>query len=280
MDSDRMEGKLIVEYSFYIMKPSGPGDPLLLVPSHQFGQFLKFTNEEIDQKLAIPRGGARENFFLDFGDFGTPVPRFLGRVQGKEAYEGLSNKWHRFPKDDLKGLPTMAVEFFKDTLDKAYSSFKASKKNPEAAKQKRVERQKNFGRVTKRVQKYLGLRVRATHPTQPSKTPLFLLTLRILTIILGYPMGSWNIDKPAPYILDSTVRFVCVDVEAYERDANVITEIGLAVLDSEDIMDMPTGKDGENWFSEIKAFHLRISEYSSLVNSEFVRGCPDSFNFG
>ncbi len=86
--------------------------------------------------------------------------------------------------------------------------------------------------------------------------------------------------KPAPFIRDSSVRFVCIDVEAYEKNTNIVTEIGLAILDTEHIMDIPPGDDGKSWFPEIKTFHFRIAEYSYMVNSEYVRGCPNSFNFG
>jgi hypothetical protein len=73
---------------------------------------------------------------------------------------------------------------------------------------------------------------------------------------------------------------VCVDGEAYERDNNIVTEIGLAILDTEDIEDMPPGENGKNWFALIEAHHLRISEVRHLYNREFVHSCPDSFNFG
>lgn len=73
---------------------------------------------------------------------------------------------------------------------------------------------------------------------------------------------------------------MCVDVEAYERDHGKVTEVGIATLDTRDLMQVTPGKDGEAWRPLIKARHFRVQEYSHLVNHEFVQGCPGSFFFG
>ncbi|RYP63466.1 hypothetical protein DL771_009259 [Monosporascus sp. 5C6A] len=251
---------------FCLLDPNGSKNasrgPLLLVPSVQFEQFLSLASAYTGRNLSIPGGQAREKFFLTFGDWNTPLPRFLGRANSEEDFQGLSFKVYTFPKDNYENLTAAALQSFKDMMDRVYNSYKApkSKKNPETVKRKRIERQKNLGRVTKRVQRYLGLRPRAAYASH-------------------LPSG-WNTDKPAPFIKDSSVRFVCVDVEAYEMNAELVTEVGLAVLDTDHIMDMAPGKDGENWFSEIETFHFRIKEYSSMINSQFVQGCPDSSAFG
>ncbi|RYP47780.1 hypothetical protein DL768_006189 [Monosporascus sp. mg162] len=232
---------------FYLLDPNGSKntsrDPLLLVPSVQFEQFLNFASANTGRSLSIP--GGRANSEEDFGD--------------------LSFRIYTFPKDDYENLTAAALQFFKEMMDRAYYSFKIpkGKMSPEAAKLKRIESQKNLGRVTKRVQRYLGLRPRAAYASQ-----------------LGSAASGWNPGKPAPFIKDSSVRFVCVDVEAYEWNADLVTEVGLAVLDTDDIMDVAPGEDGENWLSEIETFHFRTKEYYYLVNSQFVKGCPDSFAFG
>ncbi|CAJ2510002.1 Uu.00g059020.m01.CDS01 [Anthostomella pinea] len=138
-----------------------------------------------------------------------------------------------------------------------------SKKNPEIARAKRMQRQKDLGRMLKRAQKYLGLRPRAAYSSGPLDSS-----------------APWEVSMPVPFKTKASVRFVCVDVEAYERNTNVVTEIGFAILDTEDTMDVPPGENGENWFPLIKAHHLRIDEYSYMVNHDFVKGCPGSFNFG
>jgi hypothetical protein len=86
--------------------------------------------------------------------------------------------------------------------------------------------------------------------------------------------------KPVPFKPRESVRFVCIDVEAYERDTTLVTEVGLAVLDTEDIIDIPPGDRGKDWFPLVQAYHFRIEERCQMVNSEFVSGCPEAFDFG
>jgi hypothetical protein len=96
------------------------------------------------------------------------------------------------------------------------------------------------------------------------------------------PTAPDSIDHslPAPFAFDSSVVFVCVDVESYERAHNKITEVGVATLDTRDLAGVAPGPDGANWRSKIRARHFRITDHRHLVNSEFVSGCPDRFDFG
>ncbi|KAI1074340.1 hypothetical protein F5B20DRAFT_586356 [Whalleya microplaca] len=251
---------------FYLLDP-GPKsrDPLLLVPSVQFEQYLDMASSELRIKLSIPRGKAREKFFVQFGDDNTPLPRFLGSVSNIDSFESLKLQISNLPKDNLTRLTSSALHNYRDKIDKVYDSFKSakSKRDAEAARLKRVERQKGYSRMVKRVQRYLGLRGRR-HYRSTSNIP---------------PAG-WNVDMEVPFATNGSVRFVCVDIEAWERQPNVITEVGLAVLDTYETMDVPPGKDGRNWFQLVESYHFRIKEYSHMVNHEFVQGCPNSFDFG
>jgi hypothetical protein len=83
-----------------------------------------------------------------------------------------------------------------------------------------------------------------------------------------------------PFAFDQSVVFICVDVESHERAHHKITEIGLATLDTRDLVGVAPGKDGEEWRKQIKARHFRINEHRHLVNHEFVQGHPDGFGFG
>lgn len=71
-----------------------------------------------------------------------------------------------------------------------------------------------------------------------------------------------------------------IQVEAYERDKKLITEIGISTLDTDDLKTLVPGKGGINWLSAIRARHFRINEYKHLQNFEFVAGCADKFEFG
>jgi len=92
------------------------------------------------------------------------------------------------------------------------------------------------------------------------------------------------------------VFFVCIDCEAFEHDQTKITEIGIlsplqasliqtnsvgiSVLDSRSIKAVDPGNDGKPWFDLMKHVHLRPIEYKKYVNRNFIKGCPDAFNFG
>ncbi|KAF9774796.1 hypothetical protein IL306_007170 [Fusarium sp. DS 682] len=74
--------------------------------------------------------------------------------------------------------------------------------------------------------------------------------------------------------------FICVDVEAIERKPNPVSEIGIAILDTRDIKGVDPKSVGCGWWPLIKTHHLRVYEYAGLRNHQFVRGCPDAFDFG
>ena len=92
------------------------------------------------------------------------------------------------------------------------------------------------------------------------------------------------------------VFFVCIDCEAFEHDQTKITEIGIylcpqihrikanytgiSILDSRLIKGVDPGNDGQPWFDLMKHLHLRPIEYKKYVNKNFIKGCPDAFNFG
>lgn len=146
-------------------------DPLLLVPTTQFKAFLDYANSQLGTELEIPRGEASDKFCLLFGEFNTPLPRFLGRPLDNEALEGLKLKKDFLPEDDLTCLGAVALRYYKERMDKIYNSYKYHKKNPEIARRKRIERQKSCSRMVKRAQRYLGLREVSRYPPNTSGFP-------------------------------------------------------------------------------------------------------------
>lgn len=73
---------------------------------------------------------------------------------------------------------------------------------------------------------------------------------------------------------------ICCDVETYEKNPGLVTELGFAILDTKKLIDVAPGAGAQNWFGLIQGRHIRIKEYSYITNREFVHGCPDSFIFG
>ncbi|KAI0603072.1 hypothetical protein F4775DRAFT_12004 [Biscogniauxia sp. FL1348] len=252
---------------FVLRDPRRKNDLLLLVPSYQFQKFLHFTNTSLDGNLAIPRSEARDDYFLTFGEWGLPVPRFLGRVESCDGFKDLETRAKTLETDDLSGLSLPRVQLYNNKMDHIYDSFKSQGDRDRVveARNRRGEKLKGNSRMVKRVQRYLGLRKPQLVDPFSSTDPLHL---------------SWNVNKPSPYKPTGAVRFVCIDVEAMERNTNIVTEIGLAILDTSRIENTAPGERGENWFSKIEAHHFRIEEYSHHVNKRFVKGCPDAFHFG
>lgn len=80
-----------------------------------------------------------------------------------------------------------------------------------------------------------------------------------------------------PHAFDQGVVFVCVDIEAYEKDHRKITEVGISTLDTLDLKNTPPGAGGVEWMKKIRARHFRIVEYAHMNNHEFVAGCADKF---
>ncbi|KAI1374540.1 hypothetical protein F4677DRAFT_160415 [Hypoxylon crocopeplum] len=251
---------------FFLLDPGTNGrDPLLLVPTTQFEGYLSDVNFQIKKRLGIPSGKASIPFSLVFGENDTPVPRFLGRASSEEAVEALKLQICRLPIDDLGSLGPATLQLYMKKMDTIYNSLKSgkNKKDPEVTRKKRAERQKGYGRMIKRAQRYLGLRERASYRSKS-----------------GTSAAGWNVKMPVPFKAKDSLRFVCVDVEAWETSSRVVTEVGLAVLDTEDTIDVPPGKDGHNWFPLINSYHFRIREHMNKVNHMYVQGCPDKFGFG
>lgn len=134
--------------------------------------------------------------------------------------------------------------------------FKQAKKRAEKVARKQADR----GIMMERAQKYLG--------------------------VGGYRFLN-TVTEP--------VVLVCVDVEATERKPHVLTEVGIAILDTKlcaaaALPPPPRLSDGKGgggrdeglteWWNFISAHHIRIQEYLHHVNHKYVQGCPDGFNFG
>jgi hypothetical protein len=73
--------------------------------------------------------------------------------------------------------------------------------------------------------------------------------------------------------------FVCLDIEAFEDDHSIITEIGIATLDTRETPD-ETCNDSAYWFSKMQSAHYRILEHARFRNRRYVKGREEHFNFG
>jgi len=83
-----------------------------------------------------------------------------------------------------------------------------------------------------------------------------------------------------PWPSDWEPVLISIDFEAWEKNNSYITEVGLAVLDTKDIVKIAPGQGAKNWIEKIRPLHFRVKENLAMVNSEFVAGQPENFNFG
>jgi hypothetical protein len=86
---------------------------------------------------------------------------------------------------------------------------------------------------------------------------------------------------PIPYQSCRDTVLICFDVESWERNHDIITEVGLAIFDTEQFKTTPApGNAAQNWHKLIEAHHFRIIEHGHHRNSDFVQGNPFGFKFG
>lgn len=229
-------------------------------------------------------------FTLTFRDDGTPQPQFLGTSHSRDEAADLQSY-----------IPAASYEHGECPADasaalkKSYNDFKsmcqeamlAGKKKGAAAKKKKEEdRLLNVGDLYKqlrRCQRYLGLRPRTGQIREPDPTLSWIQQedfrvrqLKEARIVLD-PL---DVRSPTQYPFDQETVFISIDVEAYERAHNLITEIGVSTLDTLDLVGIPPGTGGVNWIDQIRSRHFRIKGREHLVNQDFCPGNPDAFQFG
>ncbi|CAF9930024.1 MAG: hypothetical protein ALECFALPRED_004502 [Alectoria fallacina] len=150
-------------------------------------------------------------------------------------------------------------------------------------KLQRFSRQKQWRQQVKRTQQYLGLRT-ARIPAAASMegvcSDLEGLTIfpRVVEEDSGRPIQG-GLESP-PNDFDTMVIFISVDVEAFEFNQKLVTEIGISTLDTVDLLGLQPGAKGNNWAAKIRSRHFRIQEHSHRLNKVHVGGCPDKFDFG
>jgi hypothetical protein len=270
---------------------------LILVPTKQFEHFLRTISEKLRINLTLPSGAANYGFQVAFENDGTPRPRYLGRATNRDMAENLKTtappSYYKLDgePDAIDGIPSeRSLLSFKAKIDLMFQAQKGKKlANKEKQKTERIAKQQSWSHSIKRVQRYLGIR-EASHEKQ-----IAAIRQGLENSGLGWgeydtavkaaasklpPSASFDADKLAPYEPEGSVVFICVDVEAYERNHSQITEIGIATLDTVDLKSLIPGEGGANWMSMIRARHFRIDEHKHLKNTDFVDGCADRFEFG
>lgn len=237
---------------------------LLLVPLKETYDFLNEVNTALSCELTIwnPQD---EGFILQFDEPDGPRPELLGVSTSPETKQklvtdkslsltGSWGDWSRSYEPTVLEVLERKIGAGLNAERLLRSKGKKSKKvlNP-------LERARAWAERLNRVQKYFGLR--------PGDADI------------ATSISPVNVDSPAPWPDSDSPILFSADIEWKEQNAAHVTEIGISILDTQDLVD-PPGLHGANWMKKIRSHHLRVSEYRLFVNSKYCKGCPSSFNFG
>ena len=135
--------------------------------------------------------------------------------------------------------------------EKEKAAFKANEKRRKL--QARIAKASANRQQVKRAQRYLGLR---------SRGPSVMLS------------------KSGPGTLPSYPVLVSIDIEVWERNHNLLTEVGISTLYTNDLLGIEPGENGKDWLAKIKHRHLRIEENKHQKNGTFVDDMSERFEFG
>jgi len=261
---------------FYLHNPNDmKNSHILFVPTYQFETLLDAINDKLGTLLTIPGNKNAEKFALTFGMGGSPVPRFLGRSTSFEEFEALKRCLPPYsPEDDISRLSSMAQQDFLEFVERirSFSSSRGTKsKKSEKKRIQRIRDRKSWGKSVKRVQRYLGIREKASDVPALEKLSISDAKASVSASAIDVSV----VTKP-----ERGVIFVAIDIEAFEFSQRLVTEIGVAVFDTLDIDKCPPGEKGKDWFDLIRGYHYRIKENSWAQNGVHVDGHADKFDFG
>ena len=192
------------------------------------------------------------------------------------AFEKLDRQSH--DSDDDPCFKAFVKEM--ELKDKAKR--RKSEEQSALKKLQRFSRQKQWRQQVKRTQQYLWLCTART-PAKGSIEAIcsdledFTISHRMVEKDSGRPIHS-DLESP-PNNFDAMVILISVDVEAFEFNRKLITEIGISTLDKIDLRGRQPGAKENNWAAKIRSRHFRIQEHSHRLNKLHVKSYPDKFDF-
>ncbi|KAI9679828.1 MAG: hypothetical protein M1817_004842 [Caeruleum heppii] len=300
-DQDKVSGAFYIQNKFFEREwdiyyinppPSMNARTLLLLPGSQVNRFFEQMSTTLNMELKPPAKSEEMGFLVKFAHPLTPHPRYLGRSDSRESFEHLEGTVPSYDfSDDVEAkAPKEALKAFMETIELAMQAQRSKNKGGKAKAKKQEQQTRSlqtWGQQLERAQCYLGLYQRSNleqtstfHGAGTEATGETSVE-KPRSEAAGPPIQSMvDVHLPAPFAPDSSVVFVAIDVEAAERNHSQITEIGITTLDTRDLVGQPPGEGCKTWMTKIRPRHFRIKEYGHIVNTEFIRGCPEYFEFG
>jgi len=271
-------------YRYYINPPDDLGwRTIFLVPQTQVKKLVTEISAKFKVTVEVPPYPFTMSFFKD----GTPKPQFLGIVKSKEDFDSFKSSVPSNPSD-YAILPARATKIEESNhaawREKVERALAAEQKKKGAIKKKKRERHAKIIMEhcdqLKRTQRYLGLRypLPTTQIVRPTTDEDEQKLQQIKDI--GLLPDQLDVDKTAEFPFEDEVVIVAFDVESWEENHAMMTEIGISTLDTTKLFNVPPGHQGENWIQTIRSRHFRITGREYMRNFKYCTGHPESFQFG
>ena len=284
----RLPADLLHSYYIDTLLPS-QSKPLILVRAEEVQALFDDIMHDLKLIVSFPKKNREPGFLLSFTEEGIPRPQYLGRLDQNHSLDDMEALIPR--QQHVQYQPARPHDrSFKAFREKMEAAVEASRRKAKAQREKkkkeRIGVKQSWCEQMKRAQCYLGVRPRVNprmrDPVADPNVPPRELerAIKRYNLAQSTELPDLDLTLPAPFPFLTNVVFICVDVEAYEKEPRPVTEIGISILDTNDLVDLPPGHRGANWMEKIRSRHFRITETAHLHNSEFVTGCADRFEFG
>jgi hypothetical protein len=226
-------------------------------------------------------------FTVTFFDDGTPQPGpTMSRADVNEMQDSipLPAPGHGEPPEHVSPAQDLSFKAWKEKMEEVDA---AKKKKSAATKRKKAEHRlqavEDLHKQLWLSQRVLGFRKRTAEGPLPDSNLSWEEQEQVRRkhdTLANAATPPLDLHQASPFSFEGSPIIISIDVESYERDHKIITEIGISTLDTLDLHGVAVGQGGENWMKHIRSRHFRIKEYAHLENKEFVRGHANGFQFG
>ena len=205
-----------------------------MVPALEVEALIHDINKELGTSLRFPHPSREPGFVLNFDGKGSPRPRYLGRISEDISVEDMELQ---IPGPDYKAageaeeVEDRSFEAFKTQIEAGIQASKnKTKTQKEKKKRERVSQKQGWCAQLKRTQCYLGIRPRCgeiVHKESITGPELswaeFVEAQKAYDLARCVHLPTLNVNQPVPYDFSQSVIFVCIDIEVWEKDHNLVT---------------------------------------------------------
>ncbi|KAF2223844.1 hypothetical protein BDZ85DRAFT_115098 [Elsinoe ampelina] len=259
--SDKFYSKCPWRFYYFWCDEINPDAPLILLHETDAKEFINRIKKRFpkDGRIIVPNPEEWPGVVADFKYFPGVGPTILdGEVRSRVDFDLLRDRATPFKLDPRTSSNPELMRLLQETIQQTTVCAAKNKKEKQAQMQALLR--KSNTEALLRMQAVLGL-----EPHVPSYTS---------------DKEAFDVNMSAPFSFHESAVIISVDVEAHERMKNIITEIGISTLDTNDLRGVPPGPLGIKWREKIRARHFRTSEYRYHINKDFINGCPDNFRNG